>query len=905
MGVCLLIQLLAASFLVYHYRQESSIVTEEQFNLMTQRVASMSTYSAGAMSTIVALVSSSNLIDDDNTPVLVGRFIDIYPFVTAIGTFQILDARQASTLARDPEFHLKEVDAAGDNYVERKMQLEYAPLLDVFSRDEAVKESLVGFDLLSQEALASAVDRVSDPTFSDKFVMVPIQLAGEAASDLLLGIVSAASATDTGSNAKSVKKGYLLIANLESAVAGMQESAHFSSLEVVLSSAYDDQWLIYQQSFEEEDSALLSLPIFAPSVYNTTLAIGSNELSITGQHAFVLLSTQVQRIGLWLFCLLLAQAVIVRLLVDRKKVKMASQLVNRAMQYERERAQATLQAISDAVVTTDRNLSIVYLNPIAERMLGCRFVEVQGKSLDEVITLLSEQTREAVKISGVSPDALDNSQLDYLLQDKHGAYTAVHISISQLLDDNQSMIGEVVVIRDVSTIRRLTNQLAYQASHDALTKLPNRRLFEKRLTKLIAFVQQSKNRHAALCYIDLDKFKLVNDTCGHQAGDDLLVQLTSLFTKQVRDKDMLARLGGDEFALLLPNCPLPLAMEMAERLRAAMDAFVFTYEETVFNVSASLGVVAIDHNSVDLASVLNAADSACYTSKNAGRNQVTLYGAETAQPIVADEERAGAISLMSLQSALSTDQFKLHLQPMTSLQDTNRVKRCEFLLRLQGTEGDDLLMPSAFIHIAERGGLMRAIDRWVIEQAMAVLSHYCTPAVLERQAFQFSINLSEQTIADEQSLAHILSTAKHHGVRPDIICFEVAEDVLANTFAQATVLFNGLKDAGFFMCLQGSFTTSNSVDYIKQLPIDLLKIDGRFVRSIMQDQFDRSAVQAIFQMCKTMHIEITGELVESEEVAKKLHEIGADFAQGYHYARPRPAEELLKEYASSSPQPMR
>jgi diguanylate cyclase (GGDEF)-like protein len=439
------------------------------------------------------------------------------------------------------------------------------------------------------------------------------------------------------------------------------------------------------------------------------------------------------------------------------------------------------------------------------------------------------------------------------------------------------------VIRRVSEKNRL---LAYQASHDALTGLINRREFEHRVERAITHARAQAATHALL-YLDLDQFKVVNDTCGHAAGDELLQQLAQILLSSVRHRDTLGRLGGDEFGMLLENCPLDKAVEIANNLLSAIDNFRFTWSENIFTLGISIGVVPIDRSTIDIASTMSAADSACYIAKESGRNQVQIahMGDRRLQ------ERHGEMQWVArLNRAIEKDQFALYFQPIIPCANKSGTGRhVEILVRLIEDDGT-IIAPGAFLPAAEKYNLVTNIDRWVIGHSLAWLaentSHDAAPTTL-------SINLSGQTIGSPDMLKFIIDQMDKTGAAPEQVIFEVTETAAIANITSATSFMLTLRGCGFRFSLDDFGSGLSSFTYLKKLPVDFLKIDGVFVRDILSDPVDYAMVKAISELGQLLGKEIIAEFVETRELADELRNMGVNYMQGYAYGKPQPLNNFV------------
>jgi diguanylate cyclase (GGDEF)-like protein/PAS domain S-box-containing protein len=558
----------------------------------------------------------------------------------------------------------------------------------------------------------------------------------------------------------------------------------------------------------------------------------------------------------------------------------------------KERAQVTLQSIGDAVITTDSEGRIDYMNPVAESLTGWENREAQGQLIGEVLTVVDEVTREAAE-SPVMRCLREGQMLGLaehtVLLDRRAHELAIQDSAAPIRDRAGNLIGAVMVFHDVSKERRLHRALHYQASHDALTGLINRREFENRLTAAVENVRQEAGGRHALLYLDLDQFKLVNDTCGHPAGDQLLKQITAVLQSRVRSADTLARLGGDEFGILLQNCLLDQALRIAESLRQAIRDYRFIWQDGTLEVGASIGVVEITHETPTVASVMSAADVACYSAKDSGRNRVQLYKPDD---VPARHREMHWVS--KLARACDESRFELFFQPIVPIGTAPRGERdadrehFELMLRLRDESGA-LVTPAEFIPAAERYNVMPSIDRWVVRQALDRLVHRSGSGV---KPFTIAVNLSGTSLNDERFLEYLITELSKNDLVAGAMCFEITETAAIANLGNVVYFMRELKARGCHFALDDFGSGLSSFMYLKTLPVDYLKIDGQFVENVTRDRVDRSMVEAISQVGKTMGIETIAERVESGEVLAELGRLGVGYAQGFHIAKPRSTKEF-------------
>jgi diguanylate cyclase (GGDEF)-like protein len=489
--------------------------------------------------------------------------------------------------------------------------------------------------------------------------------------------------------------------------------------------------------------------------------------------------------------------------------------------------------------------------------------EVILDKLDQLVELERMNTEQALAVS--RDHYIDTRKLLFLLS-----------GITLLF----SLLVARVVIKHVSSKNR---QLIYQASHDELTGLINRREFESRVDRAIQQTRTHGSTHA-LMYLDLDQFKVVNDTCGHAAGDELLQQLAQLLLSSVRHRDTLSRLGGDEFGMLLDNCPLDKAVSIANTMLRSVDAFHFSWSGNIFTLGISIGVVPLDQSTQDLANALSAADSACYIAKESGRNQVQIahMGDRRLQ------QRQGEMQWVSrLTRALEENQFELYYQPIVPCADRKaRGNFFEILLRMIDDDGS-IISPRTFLPAAKKYNLATAIDRWVIEHAMQWLAENSS---IEKWPVTISINLSGQTMGNQDMLKFIINKMDETGVNAEQIIFEVTETAAIENIATATSFMLTLRGCGFRFSLDDFGSGLSSFCYLKKLPVEFLKIDGTFIRDILSDPVDYAMVKSITELGQLLGKQTIAEYVETLQVAEALRAIGVDFMQGHAYAKAEPLD---------------
>ncbi|HSN71520.1 MAG TPA: EAL domain-containing protein [Steroidobacteraceae bacterium] len=556
----------------------------------------------------------------------------------------------------------------------------------------------------------------------------------------------------------------------------------------------------------------------------------------------------------------------------------------------RSSAWQTLDSMDEGVLTTDAAGRIDYMNQAAEHLTGVAAADAIGKSLTDVVALIDETDRrpitDPVRQCLATRSRVTFGRRGVTLLRAGDEERSIDLSATPLRNSSDAPTGAVIVLRDVSELRGLTRQMSYQASHDALTGLVNRREFERRLQDAIDTAHSTDGRHV-LCYLDLDRFKAVNDTSGHMAGDSMLREVAALIKGSVRDSDTVGRLGGDEFGLLLIGCPLEKARQIADDVVRAVNDYRFVWKDKIFNIGVSIGLVEISRESGSIDDAMTAADSACYVAKRQG-GHVHVYSAH--DEAVA-RQRGEIHWLQKLQGALKEHRFELLAQPImpTSAAVLNG-PALEVLLRLREEGSSEGVSPSEFLLAAERYRLMGDVDRWVVQTALAALGRGGIRLPAGRS---LAINLSGQTLGDPQFLEFVVDCLDRTGVSPQQVCFEVTENAVITNIEHARRFIGVLHGMGCQFALDDFGRGLSSFGNLKNLALDYLKIDGSFIRNLASDTVNQAMVAAMIKLARTLNFRVIAEQVEDTGALEAVRRMGVDFVQGYQLGRPQPLARVV------------
>jgi len=561
--------------------------------------------------------------------------------------------------------------------------------------------------------------------------------------------------------------------------------------------------------------------------------------------------------------------------------------IERQLHEQEQWMSAILKGIGDGIIAIDTEKRIHFLNPVAEILTGYKEDEIKGKPMEEVFRFFDE-----LSDSPIPPHALLESDNTFptllhniLLQTAHGGLIPIEGSVAHISKRNGTVLGKVVAFRDVSNLRRLTDSLDYQSTHDMLTGLDNRGEIVQLLHSLLSEPPNEPSPPKPdrwLLYLNLDNFRIVNNVCGHHAGDELLRQIAKDIREAVPKEFPVGRIGSDEFCILTWNLPQAEVLTLGTTLLTEVQR-IFPWQKSSFPIFASVGIASLDTNVRDPYTALAMGEEACRLAKEEGGNRCRFYEAGN---ILFQKRRGEMQWITRLTRALDQEKFVLFTHDVLPLQDgAGLLPKKEILLRIQQEDGS-LVTPAEFIPAAERYHLMSAIDRLVIRK-VAEASQALAHGVAGRSPV-FFINISAASIADEKLFDYITATFLQYQVSPSLFCFEITETTAIQNFSRATTLIKNLKDFGCTFALDDFGNGFTSFAYLKNLPVDYLKIDGSYVQNILENPIDLALVMAVNDIGHVMGMKTIAEFVESEEARQKLQEIGVDYGQGYLFSQPLP-----------------
>ncbi len=563
-------------------------------------------------------------------------------------------------------------------------------------------------------------------------------------------------------------------------------------------------------------------------------------------------------------------------------------IAEEALFHEKERAQVTLASIADGVIRTDAEGMVDYLNPVAQKLTGWNLSEAYGQPVSRLYQVIDINSDKPLH-NPVDRCLLEKRNVVYpgdrYLVHRNGTKVAVHDSAAPILNRDEELNGAILVFRDLTHLRDVEREMLHLASHDPVTGLINRREFEGRVVEAIQTGHEDGRSHA-LAHLDLDRFKLVNDTCGHAAGDQMIQQVASVITQSLRERDALARLGADEFGILFEDCPPERSRELLDEIAARLRDYRFSWQDRIYTTTFSGGLLPIDADSTDVASVLSAADAACHVAKEGGGDRTHVY--QPGDTTLA--ERYGEMQWISrIHKAFDEDRFFLFRQRIEPLDpDSDEPKLTELFVRIQGEDGK-MIEPGKFIPAAEKFGLISAIDRWVLKTTLAQLAAANGSAVNQR----FAINVSGQSLSEAGFLDFVVRQFELTQVPPKRIHFEITETTAIGDLPNAMRFISVLKEMGCAFVLDDFGKGLSSFSYLKNLAVDYLKIDGEFVRNLTTDPIQAALVGSIHEIGRVMGLRTIAESVEDKETLEALRVIGVDYVQGFYFSKPRLLESLV------------
>ena len=551
---------------------------------------------------------------------------------------------------------------------------------------------------------------------------------------------------------------------------------------------------------------------------------------------------------------------------------------------EREFNVAVASCVSDALIRVNEDGRVAHLNAAAERMLGVSNARARQQRTGDLMPMYDPATDRPVDPLTYEDRPWSSNVAHIHLGERE---LAVEFRSSRLVSRDGRPAGCLVALKDISEARRLRDAICFQAVHDNLTGLVDRHEFSRQLKQLVEQIHEESERHV-LCLLDIDQFRLVNDTCGHAAGDDLLVQLSELLSHGVRDEDTLARIGSDQFVFLLRGCSTFHAQRRTRALLDRLSAFRFQWEAKRFRITVSIGLVTIDARTHSAESALRAADGACVSARASGRNRFAVFDA--------DDDRYcrhfGDLKWMRrVEAALEEDRFVLHAQPIRALNDDAAPDNYEILVRMVDRDGS-LIPPGQFLPAVERFNLCATLDRWVVRHALVAVRDAETLAPAQRF---WTINLSGQSLSDRLFQDYLFAELARNQIEPGKVCFEITETAAIAEMDRAIEFMNDLRERGCTLALDDFGSGLSSYAYLKNLPVDIVKIDGQFVRDIAHSEIALAMVRSINEIAQLMGKRTIAEYVEDDDILARLHSVGVDYVQGYGIGRPRDLASLVAE----------
>jgi len=548
----------------------------------------------------------------------------------------------------------------------------------------------------------------------------------------------------------------------------------------------------------------------------------------------------------------------------------------------------TMDSIGDAVITTDNEGMVQYLNPVALNLTGWSNEEAHGKPLTQVFNIINETTRQPCEDPVslcLKEDRIIGLANHTILIHRNGTEYGIEDSAAPIKDKEGNTLGIVLVFHDVTSQRQMANELSYRATHDSLTGLLNRREFEDRLKALIDN-QREKTVFNALMFIDLDQFKVINDACGHQAGDQVLLEISLLITGLVRNTDTVARIGGDEFAIILTKCTEEKTMQIANDICKLVNNYRFKFEDKIFQIGASIGLVIVDQHWHSIKDIIQAADNACLEAKRTGRNRVHVH---VEDDITLENHKKALQWASRITNALENNGFALFAQRILPIQP-NQLSHAEILVRMKSIDGE-LIPPGAFLPAAERFHIISRIDRWVVKSTLEWMR-------LNANQFDhietISINLSGQSLVDLTFHEYTKILVNSIDIDYTKVCFEITETAAITNLHDAKQFIETMHNYGIKFSLDDFGSGVSSFGYLKNLPVDYLKIDGQFIKDLLENEIGQATVRCITEVAKITKTKTIAEWVDNQAVESMLSNMGVDFTQGFFKHKPAPIDHMLE-----------
>ena len=549
---------------------------------------------------------------------------------------------------------------------------------------------------------------------------------------------------------------------------------------------------------------------------------------------------------------------------------------------EHELAHITLQAIGEAVITTDAEGFVISLNPAAESLTGWSEYEARGHSIAKVCQIIDSDNRIPIENPALTVLKQDRQislphQLELIA--RNGKEISISESAAPIHSAKGEIVGAVLVFHDVTEERSRAERLQWQAFHDPLTGIFNRQGFMSLVKQQLAALSLHQTSHY-LCYCDLDNFKIVNDTCGHSAGDELLKQIVRLISSKIRTADSVARVGGDEFALFLNSCSKENAVKITEEICRSIGQYRFIWGESCFKIGISIGLIQVDIPHTELDSLMQRADSACYMAKHQGRGQVYIYQNPKDDAIYQHATQNQWFNRLT--KALDEELFELYIQPIIPFNTAGNPEMCEVLVRMKDEQGK-LVTPSAFMSCAERYDLVIKLDLHVIKKAFYYLSQQ-----MSRKQVIYCINLSGKSINSSSFIESLPALFQEYQINPQQICFEITETAAIRNLSKASQLLLRLKSIGCYLALDDFGSGMSSLAYLRQLPVDFLKIDGAFINDICNDPATLTLVEMINKLGHALQLKTIAEHVSTPQILEQVESLGIDYIQGHLISPPHP-----------------